>query len=54
MLSPVRGTAGTSGDQGSALLANLNPPTGLAEDGSGNVYIADGSRIRWAEYGWKY
>jgi uncharacterized protein (TIGR03437 family) len=40
------GVAGTSGDQGPATAATLNPPTGLALDGSGNVYIDDGSRIR--------
>ena len=40
------GTAGTSGDQGPAVLASLNPPTGLAMDTNSNVYIADGTRIR--------
>jgi uncharacterized protein (TIGR03437 family) len=40
------GTAGTSGDQGSATSASLNPPTGLAFDSKSNLYIADGTRIR--------
>ena len=40
------GTAGISGDQGPATMANLNPPTGIALDTNGNVYIDDGTRIR--------
>jgi uncharacterized protein (TIGR03437 family) len=35
------GTAGFSGDKGPATSAELNDPTGVAVDGSGNVYIAD-------------
>lgn len=35
------GTAGYSGDGGSANLATLNQPTGIDFDASGNMYIAD-------------
>ena len=35
------GIAGFSGDKGSALIAQLNFPRGLAVDASGNVYISD-------------
>lgn len=35
------GDSGYSGDRGNALLARLNAPSGLALDGSGNLYIAD-------------
>ena len=35
------GTAGYSGDGGSATGAKLNYPAGVAVDGSGNLYIAD-------------
>jgi sugar lactone lactonase YvrE len=42
------GTAGFSGDGGSALTALIDTPTGIAIDSSGNVYIADwnNNRIR--------
>ena len=35
------GTAGNSGDGGSAILAQLHGPNGLARDLSGNLYISD-------------
>lgn len=40
------GTYGTAGDEGSALAAHLAGPNGLALDSAGNLYVADGSRIR--------
>jgi sugar lactone lactonase YvrE len=42
------GTAGFSGDGGSATLAMLNIPTGMVADASGNIFIADAynNRIR--------
>ena len=42
------GTAGSSGDGAAATAARLNSPWGVAVDGSGNLYIADGwnHRIR--------
>jgi sugar lactone lactonase YvrE len=42
------GTAGYSGDGGPANSAELNSPSGIATDGSGNLYIADpaNNRIR--------
>jgi len=42
------GTAGYSGDGGTATAAELNSPAGVAIDASGNVYIADqfSNRIR--------
>ena len=45
------GTAGFSGDDGSATLAHLNFPTGLSVDDAGNVFIADtyNHRIRIVE-----
>ncbi len=54
VISTVAGVAGTIppggnvGDGGSALVAKLNGPTGLARDGGGNLYIADtnNNRIR--------
>lgn len=42
------GTAGFSGDGGTALLAQLNNPMGIAGDNSGNLFVADydNNRIR--------
>ena len=40
------GTAGYSGDGGPATIAELDGPSGVAADGSGNLVIADGSNHR--------
>jgi len=40
------GIAGFSGDQGPGIAAQLNLPTGVAVDGSGNVYVADTGNFR--------
>ena len=40
------GTAGYAGDGGAANKAQLNAPTGVAVDPSGNVYIADSANAR--------
>src|SRR5208283_3857562 len=47
------GTLGFSGDGAAANAAELNRPTGVAVDGSGNIYIADSlnNRIRVAQAG---
>ncbi len=47
------GTAGFSGDSGPATSAQLDSPTGVALDGSGNFYIADSNnhRIRKVDAG---
>jgi len=37
-----KGSAGFSGDGGAATAARLSSPQGIAVDGSGNLYIADG------------
>ncbi|WP_332368345.1 hypothetical protein [Spirosoma telluris] len=43
MISTIagNGTQGSGGDTGPALSANLNNPTGVAVDATGNVFIAD-------------
>jgi hypothetical protein len=43
------GVGGYSGDSGPALSAQLNGPTGVALDASGNVYIADSNNQRIRE-----
>jgi sugar lactone lactonase YvrE len=45
------GIRGFSGDGGPATSASLNYPTGVAVDGSGNLFIADAAnnRIRWVD-----
>jgi len=47
-IAGTAGTAGYAGDNGSALGSQLNFPTGIAVDSSGNLYIADGlnNRVR--------
>ncbi|HET9219283.1 MAG TPA: hypothetical protein VFR18_20020, partial [Terriglobia bacterium] len=48
ILTAVAGTGspGFSGDSGPALSARLNNPSGLAVDGSGNLFIADSANHR--------
>ncbi|MFN9895784.1 MAG: InlB B-repeat-containing protein [Acidobacteriota bacterium] len=48
VITTVAGTGvyGTGGDGGSALAAQLAGPTGLAVDSAGDLYVADGSRVR--------
>ena len=43
------GTAGYAGDSGPATSAELNDPTGITYDSSGNLYIADFSNMRVRE-----
>ena len=40
------GAAGSTGDGGPAIKAQLNFPTGLAEDASGNLLVADTSNVK--------
>src|SRR5215472_6901343 len=40
------GVPGYTGDRGKATMAQLSAPTGVAVDGSGNVYIADRDNFR--------
>ena len=40
------GVPGFSGDRGNATLAELSGPTGVAVDGSGNVYVAERDNFR--------
>jgi uncharacterized protein (TIGR03437 family) len=40
------GSAGFSGDNGPALAASLNGPTGVAADNAGNIYISDRGNLR--------
>src|SRR5436853_37062 len=40
------GTAGFAGDGSDPTKAQLNNPTGIAVDGSGNVYVADFQNLR--------
>ena len=40
------GTSGYGGDGGAAVAAQLNLPSGVALDGAGNLYIADGDNQR--------
>ncbi len=48
IISTIAGTgiAGFAGDGGSAINAELDSPTGVTVDGSGNVYIADQNNHR--------
>jgi uncharacterized protein (TIGR03437 family) len=45
------GTQGTFGDGGSATSAQLQYPSGVAVDGSSNLFIADGQRVRKVSHG---
>ncbi len=45
-IAGIGGITGYSGDSGPATAAELSQPTGLCFDGFGNIYIADGYRVR--------
>ena len=46
IITTVAGGGGSLGDGGLAISAQLNGPTDVATDNSGNLYIADNNRIR--------
>jgi len=43
------GTAGSAGDGGPALSAQLSAPEGIALDGNGNLFVADTVNLRVRE-----
>lgn len=53
LISTVAGTSvcGFSGDQGAALTAQIGVPAALALDAFGNLYFADGNRVRAIDAG---
>lgn len=48
-IAGIPGQPGYSGDGGPATSAKLNYPAGIAEDGAGNIYIADQYNLRIRE-----